>query len=423
MVLGPKNQTILNSLRFTLYVFVPSPPMSIRKIALGLLVSVVSLYFVLRNVQWDEVWLHLSRLNLLLFSLSMLFMLVAYFLMTWRWQHLLDPLEIPGTAGTGHPTHSVAYATGIRHHVSLLRLYGMTMTGYFFNAFFPARAGDLVRAYLLGRRTGLRKTTVLATVVIEKAFDGMALLLMLLVSLLLLPSAAGSHSLGFDPNSLAWISGVALVGGLVGLALFYRHNARIAYVVEKVLGYLPFPDKLRKIAVRLIETFASGMHVFKNPRPLISAALISLLVWAVVALMFLSALVSFDAPFPRGLMDPVGLLFMTAIVNLGLLIPALPGNVGTYEALCIATMAFFKVDKELAVAFALVFHVGQLIATLAVGVIAFWSQHMSLAELRPVEAKAEHEAEEALEEPNLLGDQVEPGSGGALRDAVRRAAE
>ena len=313
-------------LRFTFYVLFP---MSIRKIALGLLVSVVSLYFVLRNVRWDQVWAHLTRLNLLLFSLSMLLMLVAYFLMTWRWQHLLDPLEIPGVGNPNLNSPSgAAPSHGIRHHVSLFRLYGMTMTGYFFNAFFPARAGDLVRAYLLGRATGLRKTTVLATVVIEKAFDGMALLLMLLISLLLLPSAAGAHSLGFDPDSLAWISGVVLVGGLVGLALFYRHNARIAYLVEKVLGSLPFPDKLRKMAVRLIETFASGMHVFKNPRPLISAALISLLVWAVVALMFLCALASFDAPFPRGLLDPVGLLFMTAIVNLGLLVPALPGQCG-----------------------------------------------------------------------------------------------
>src|SRR5207249_3015469 len=124
------------------------------------------------------------------------------------------------------------------------------------------------------------------------------------------------QALGFDPDSLAWISGIALVGVLAGLVLFYRHNARIAYLVEKVLGYLPLPEKLQKMAVRLIETFASGMHVFKNPRPLISAALISLLVWVVAALMFLSALNSFSAQFPAELTGVVGLLFMTAIINL-----------------------------------------------------------------------------------------------------------
>src|SRR4051794_5306380 len=96
-------------------------PMSFRKIALGLFVSVVSLYFVLRNVQWSEVWAHLTMLNLPLFLVSMLLMLAAYFLMTWRWQHLLDPLEIPGV-GNSRPTGAQAY--GIRHHISLLRLYG-----------------------------------------------------------------------------------------------------------------------------------------------------------------------------------------------------------------------------------------------------------------------------------------------------------
>ncbi len=406
--------------RFTFHVSrLPPHPMTLRKIALGLLISAVCLYFVLRNVDWGEVWSHLADVNIPLFLLSMLLMLAAYFLMTWRWQHLLDPLEIPGTETTLWPeTQNSKLKTmplnevkgqnsqrGIRHHANILRLYAMMMTGYFFNTFFPARAGDIVRAYLLGRRTGLRKTTVLATVVIEKAFDGMALLLMLLLSLLLLPSVTAAKAFGLDPDALAWVAGVALTGVIVGLALFYLHNARIALLVEKALTYLPLPDKLKHMAVRLIETFASGMHVFKNPRPLISAALISLSVWGVVAFMFAAALDAFSnttgAQFSSELTGPVGILFMTAIVNLGLLVPALPGNVGTYEALCIAVMAFFGVKKELAVAFALIFHVGQLVTTLVVGLVAFWSQNMSLSELRPVEEKAEQEAEKALTDPVL----------------------
>src|SRR5947209_10372878 len=93
---GPPTSLTHYALRITHYL-----PMSIRRIALGLLVSVVSLYFVLRDVDWGQVWAHLTRLNLLLFSVSMLLMLVAYFLMTWRWQHLLDPLEIPGVGNPG----------------------------------------------------------------------------------------------------------------------------------------------------------------------------------------------------------------------------------------------------------------------------------------------------------------------------------
>lgn len=379
--------------------------MKLRNIALSLLISAVCLYFVLRNVDWKQVWTHLTEVNIPIFALSMLAMLFAYFLMAWRWRSLLDPLEIPGP-GRSHPTLDGARngllppsTKGIRGHASVPSLYGMMMTGYFFNSFFPARAGDLVRAYLLGRKTGLKKTTVLATVVIEKAFDGIALLLMLLLSMLLLPSATNRSALGFDPNTLAWLSGIGLVAAVGGLALFYTHNARIARVVEKLLSYLPLPEKLKRMAVRLIETFASGMHVFKTPGPLVTAALISLVVWGVVAVMFWLGMMSFAAPFPTDMTNIVGLLFMTAVVDLGLLVPALPGNVGTYEALVVAVMAFFKVDKDLAVAFALIFHVGQLVATLVVGLVAFWTQNMSLSEMRPVEEKAEEEAEKALVDP------------------------
>lgn len=365
--------------------------MNIRRSGLGLLVSFVCLYFVLRNIEWGQVLRHLSEVNLPLFGLSMLLMLAAYFLMTWRWQHLLDPLDVPATSEGGP-------ARKVRHHVGLLSLYGKVLTGYFFNAFTPARAGDVVRAYLLGRKTGLTKTTILATIVIEKAFDGIALLLLLLLSLVALPSGGSPQS-----QTLAWIGGIALIGALAGLALFYIFSAQIARFVEGILSRLPLPGRIKSLAVRLIEAFAGGMHVFKSPLPLFSAAAISLMVWVVVSFMFLTALLSFRTAFPPELTTLSGLFFMTALVNLGLLIPALPGNVGTYEALCVAALAFFRVDKELAVAFALIFHVGQLIVTLLVGVVAFWAQNMSLSDIRPMEAAAGREVEHSLEEIEQAG--------------------
>jgi len=372
--------------------------MNIRRIALGLIVSAICLYFVLRGVDWGEVLNHLSQVNLPLFLLSMVLMLAAYFLMAWRWQLLLAPLELPAAtpATTPDPSPPTTYPPAQVPPEGLFSLYSKMLTGYFFNAFFPARAGDLVRAYLLGRKTGLPKTTILATIVIEKAFDGIALLVLFLLSLILLPAAISTAS-GLSPDVLAWVAGIALVAAIAGLLLFYRFSDSIVRLVERVFNVLPLPRKLERLIVRLVETFAGGMHIFKTPRPLLFAGIISLVVWGVVAAMFLPALVSFKATFPAEMMTLAGLLFMTGLVNLGLLIPALPGNVGTYEALCVAAMAVFGVTKELAVAFALVFHVGQLVTTLAVGGIAFWTQNLSLAEMRPTEQAAEQEAAQSLD--------------------------
>jgi glycosyltransferase 2 family protein len=372
--------------------------MNIRRIALGLLVSAVSLYFVLRGVQWGEVLNHLSQVNLPLFLFSMLLMLAAYFLMAWRWQLLLAPLEMPPVPNANDSPTAIAPATQTAsvQREGLFSLYGKMLTGYFFNAFFPARAGDLVRAYLLGRKMGLRKTTVLATIVIEKAFDGIALLVIFLFSLTLLPVAV-SRASGVSPDVLAWVAGLALVAAIVGLVLFYRFSDRIVHLVGRIFNVLPLPRKFERLIVRLVETFAGGMHIFRTPRPLLFAGTISLVIWGVVVAMFLVALVSFKAAFPAELMTLAGLLFMTGLVNLGLLVPALPGNLGTYEALCVAAMAVFGVSKDLAVAFALVFHVGQLVTTLVVGAVAFWAQKLSFAEMRPIEEKAEQEAAQSFD--------------------------
>lgn len=392
--------------------------MNLRRIALGLVVSAICLYFVFRDVQWGEVLNHLNEVNIPLFLLAMLLMLVAYFLMAWRWQFLLAPLELPDERRTTDdgprmperrkaPNSSVPYSQLATP--GILSLYAKMLTGYFFNAFLPARAGDLIRAYLLGRSTGLRKTTILATIVIEKAFDGIALLLIFLFSLILLPGAVSNAAgTGVAPDVLAWLAGIALVAAVAGLALFYRFSHVIVRLVERVFSILPLPRRLERLIIRLIETFAGGMHIFKTPRPLMMSGAISVGVWLVVVFMFLAALQSFEAGFPAGLLSLAGLLFMTGIVNLGLLVPALPGNVGTYEALCIAAMAVFAVDKELAVAFALVFHIGQLLVTIIVGVIAFWTQNLSLSEIGPVDKKAEQEAEESLEqlEESYLSSQV-----------------
>src|SRR6476661_26322 len=110
--------------------------MNIRRIALGLIVSAICLYFVLRGVDWGEVLNHLSQVNLPLFLLSMVLMLVAYFLMAWRWQLLLAPLELPAPNPAPDPAPSSTPTTYPPTQVApdgLFSLYSKMLTGYFFN--------------------------------------------------------------------------------------------------------------------------------------------------------------------------------------------------------------------------------------------------------------------------------------------------
>src|SRR5438105_9181044 len=160
-----------------------------KKVLVGLVISLACLGLVLYGVDWADVWANLGRVDLPLLGLAMLGMLAAYALMSWRWQQLLTPL-VP------------------RAHLGLPGLFAAMMTGYLFNTFFPARAGDLMRAHLLSRRTGLSKTTILATVVIEKLFDGLALLVLLVLGLFGLPLTGASEQVG--------VASLVVLGGALG---------------------------------------------------------------------------------------------------------------------------------------------------------------------------------------------------------------
>ncbi len=325
-----------------------------KKVLAGVAVSAVCLYLVLRGVRWDEVTGHLGQVNLGLLALAMVAMVAAYAGMAWRWGYLLAPL-IP----TAPPRLPV--------------LFGQMMTGYFFNTFFPARAGDLLRAHLMHQRTGLSRTTILATVVIEKLFDGLALLVLLVIGLPALQIGTGAEQLGA-------VALVVLGGVLGGLLLFQWQADRAVALTARLVDILPVPPRVGALAVRLVHTFSAGLRVFERPGPLVKSALISLLVWLVVAGMFGTALAAFGITLPGW----SALLLMTAVVNLGLLIPAMPGNIGNYEALILTALVLVLpgIDKELAVAFALVFHAGQLLATLIVGGPVFLAQRVSLREMR-----------------------------------------
>ncbi len=325
-----------------------------KKILAGVVVSAICLYLVLRGVNWEEIPTHLGRVNLGLLALSMIGMVGAYAFMAWRWRHLLAPLMAPAP---GVPA-----------------LFGMTMTGYFFNTFFPARAGDLMRAHLLSRRSGLSRTTILATVVIEKLFDGLALLVLLVAGIPALSIGEGRA------EQLGLVAVLVLGLALGGLLIFHWQADRVVALTARLVEVLPVPERIGSLAVRLVHTFSAGLRVFEKPGPLLKSAAISLLVWITAAGMFWAALAAFQIDMP----SVSALLLMTAIVNLGLLIPAMPGNVGNYEALILTALVLILpgIDKDMAVAFALVFHAAQLLATLLVGGLAFWSQRVSMREMQ-----------------------------------------
>ncbi|MGH7741734.1 MAG: lysylphosphatidylglycerol synthase transmembrane domain-containing protein, partial [Candidatus Eiseniibacteriota bacterium] len=135
------------------------------QLLLGLAVSGVCVWISMRDIDLASVWSALRHSSWLGFLAAMALTLIGFWLRAIRWR-----LLIGGT-----------------RRLSTGSLFSATMIGFMTNNVLPFRLGELVRPWVLARREHLSKTTLLATVVVERAVDMLTLLAILGVALAVYP--------------------------------------------------------------------------------------------------------------------------------------------------------------------------------------------------------------------------------------------
>jgi uncharacterized protein (TIRG00374 family) len=239
----------------------------------------------------------------------------------------------------------------------------------------PARAGEFLRAYVIGRSTGISKTAAFATLVVERIFDGLTILLSLVGVVLL-----GVHSPLL--KRIGMIGGLFYLGALAGVSVFYFRQTWITSIVERLL-----PERWASRAANLLQAFANGLDVLREGRQLLVVSLQSLLIWFVIAWSFYPVLLAFDFGAPVPLFTPFLLLPLLA---LGLTIPGAPGGVGImqYMGVLALQLSFAAVGAELApdfaeqaAAFSLLMHLSQAAPEIALGAWAFLAEGLSWGEV------------------------------------------
>jgi uncharacterized protein (TIRG00374 family) len=239
------------------------------------------------------------------------------------------------------------------------------------NMVLPARAGEFLRAYALGRATRSSKTAVFATLVVERIFDGLTILLSLVGVVLLGVRSPELKRIGV-------VGGLFYVGALVGVSLFYFRQAWFASLVERLL-----PERWATRALNLLNAFADGLHVLRDSRQLLVVSLQSLLVWFVIGWSFYPVMLAFDFGTPTPLFAPFLLLPLLA---LGLTIPGAPGGVGImqYMGVLALRLSFAGVGARLApdfpeqaAAFSLLMHFSQAAPEIALGAWAFLAEGLT----------------------------------------------
>lgn len=308
----------------------------ITVLAVGLLA------FFIRNADLGRVWTEMRSARADLLALAVLVTVAMYFVRAERWQYLLEPL--------GHTRFWIAFKT--------------TVIGFAALMVFPARAGEVLRPYLLARHEGLPATAVFATIIVERILDLAAMLLLLGVYLVWFGegSARAAPALYRAITLGGMALGAVAVTVLVAMFVTAGHPERLHGLllnIERVL-----PQRLAHAVARLARTFAEGLAVVRRPRRIVLALGWSLVLWVLIAVYGWLTARAFGIHFPLP-----GSFLLSAMLVVGVAVPTPGGVGGVHEAFRLGVTSFFGADNDTAVGAAIVLHG---LTTVLVAVAGFW---------------------------------------------------
>jgi hypothetical protein len=270
---------------------------------------------------------------------------VAVWARAWRWHYLLRPIK--------------AIQTRV--------MFPITCIGYMGNNIYPARAGEVLRAVILKRKEGVSISASLATIIVERIFDGVVMLAFIFVNLAQLARLADTSvpvgSWEVTIQDLAVWGSAAFFGALVLFllaAMFPKMTARAGgWCIQHLT-----PRRMHEKTTHIMDRFLEGLAALRSPANVLMVFLTSVLIWLLETVKYWFVLHAFGL---EGQVSFFTLMLMNGVVNLATTIPAAPGYLGTFDAPGIAVLQAGGVDKAIATGYTLVLHLALWIPITALG--------------------------------------------------------
>lgn len=333
---------------------------------LGLLVSLICCVLILQNLDWKALWDAFTQVHPLWLLTTIFIFYAAVYLRAIRWA-LLFPED---------------------HPVAARRLFKPTMIGFAFNNVLPSgRVGEFMRAIYVGKKEKTGIPIALGTIVTERVFDGVTIILLFVVSMAFIPPIDPEMTVEFGgfrlhgsmlaPLMQKVIIGSCVLIGMLGLLMIPVVRKRLV----QALGVLPLPDRIHDAIEHGLEEVIRGFHAIKHPGRFALILFYSVLIWVICAF----AAQTLGWGFSGVSMTLMQAIALMVIESLAVMIPAAPGYWGLYEAGIIFGFAVLNLNpsKEIALAYGLVMH---LIFFLPTTVFGLW--FAGQASLKPPSGKA-----------------------------------
>ena len=337
---------------------------------LGLLISAIFLYLVLRKIDYVQLWQVLKAANYWWLLPGVAVYFVALWARSWRWHYLLRPLK-------AIPTRT---------------MFPIVTIGYAGNNIFPARAGEVVRAVVLKRKQDVPISASLATIIVERVFDGIVMLAFVFVNLAELTRLTSVSidivGIKFGIREIAIWGSVAFFGALAIFliaAMFPTPtNQLVTWLIERLA-----PARIREKTLGISRRFLDGLESLRSPFDVLMVFFTSVLIWLLetVKYWFVMHAFSFSISF-------FALMLMNGVVNLATTIPSAPGYLGTFDLPGIAVLQAYNIPVETAASYTFVLHFALWFPVTAVGL--YYMFHEGIKWTETIKAKDEPVQQEGI---------------------------
>ncbi len=330
-------------------------------ILVGIAISVLFLWLALKDTNFAEIGAALERSQLWLMAPLLLAYGAYYWLKAIRWRILLKPMA----------------------EVRTNEIVSPMMIGFMGNNILPAHLGEFIRMYLGAKQLGLRKTQVLATIVLERMFDVLSVVLFLGLVLIV-----GKNV----PEKLVTVGYVTAAIGVAAMALvacYVKWTDRFLRELRRLLFFMP--GKIREAILHQLEVGVEGLAAIKRPGLLFGIATTSLGQWACMGVS------NYLAIRAIGIDTRMSAAFVVlAATTFAVTLPTAPGFLGTVQYAFTVALVPYGIAAGDAVAASAFFHVP---TYLAVTIVGLWFLKRTGYRLSQLREDAEDEFEDAVDPP------------------------
>jgi glycosyltransferase 2 family protein len=324
-----------------------------QTLILGFIISAAALYFAFRKTDFGAIVEAFRDANYLYVALSAALVLITISIRGFRWMALTQ--------------QRLSFADG----------FWLFNIGFLFNNILPARLGEIARAVLAGRRPKMHFTSALSSIVIERLFDMVAVVVMIGMILLVLPLPPVVTQFGA-------LMGVGAMFGIIVLAFAARYPEPALNLGSRIIAVLPRISQPQ--AEHFLRPFVEGLAGVSDLRVFATGLFLSLLAWLASGFAAWVLMFAFwpDQPLIMGMVA-------VAAAGLGIALPAAPSGVGPFEAAVIAAFTSLGLDANLSGTYALTLHGVNFVMTSVLGLIGLLREGTSFGEVaRAAESAVKH---------------------------------